>query len=133
MALRVDSRIYEKTMFHHDFLTFRVGRGDEASSFSVEFQQEEFSQEKDELVEEAVKIKGQYLSINEVPVATDLMHGPVGYIGPRRLVLEQLQMLVMQTSLFHSYYDLQFITISQKKRRRIGTGCAGYRMRICVM
>ncbi len=59
---------------------------DEASSFSVEFQQEEFSQEKDELVEEAVKIKGQYLSINEVPVATDLMHGPVGYIGPRRLV-----------------------------------------------
>lgn len=117
MALRVDSRIYEKTMFHHDFLTFRVGRGDEASSFSVEFQQEEFSQEKDELVEEAVKIKGQYLSINEVPVATDLMHGPVGYIGPRRLVLEQLQMLVMQTSLFHSYYDLQFITIFPEEEK----------------
>lgn len=117
MALRVDSRIYEKTMFHHDFLTFRVGRGDETSSFSVEFQQEEFSQEKDELVEEAVKIKGQYLSINEVPVATDLMHGPVGYIGPRRLVLEQLQMLVMQTSLFHSYYDLQFITIFPEEEK----------------
>lgn len=117
MALRVDSRIYEKTMFHHDFLTFRVGRGAEASSFSVEFQQEEFSQDKDELIDEAVKIKGQYLSINEVPVATDLMHGPVGYIGPRRLVLEQLQMLVMQTSLFHSYYDLQFITIFPEEEK----------------
>ncbi|WP_270996352.1 type VII secretion protein EssC [Listeria seeligeri] len=117
MALRVDSRIYEKTMFHHDFLTFRVGCGDESSSFSVEFQQEEFTQEKDELIEEAVKIKGQYLSINQVPVATDLMHGPVGYIGPRRLVLEQLQMLVMQTALFHSYYDLQFITIFPEEEK----------------
>ncbi|MBF2437239.1 type VII secretion protein EssC [Listeria seeligeri] len=117
MALRVDSRIYEKTMFHHDFLTFRVGCGDESSSFSVEFQQEEFTQEKDELIEEAVKIKGQYLSINQVPVATDLMHGPVGYIGPRRLVLEQLQMLVMQTTLFHSYYDLQFITIFPEEEK----------------
>ncbi|MBC1343626.1 type VII secretion protein EssC [Listeria welshimeri] len=117
MALRVDSRIYEKTMFHHDFLTFRVGRGDESSSFSVEFQQEEFSQDKDELIDEAVKIKGQYLSISGVPVATDLMHGPVGYIGPRHLVLEQLQMLVMQTSLFHSYYDLQFITIFPEEEK----------------
>ncbi|MBC1487605.1 type VII secretion protein EssC [Listeria sp. FSL L7-1485] len=117
MALRVDSRIYEKTMFHHDFLTFRVGRGGESSSFQVDFQQEEFSQDKDELIEEAVKIKGQYLSIDDVPVATDLMHGPVGYIGPRRLVLEQLQMLVMQTSLFHSYYDLQFITIFPEEEK----------------
>ncbi|MBC1713143.1 type VII secretion protein EssC [Listeria welshimeri] len=117
MALRVDSRIYEKTMFHHDFLTFRVGRGNESSSFSVEFQQEEFSQDKDELIDEAVKIKGQYLSISGVPVATDLMHGPVGYIGPRHLVLEQLQMLVMQTSLFHSYYDLQFITIFPEEEK----------------
>jgi S-DNA-T family DNA segregation ATPase FtsK/SpoIIIE len=35
----------------------------------------------------------------------------LGYIGPRPLVLEQLHLLVNQLSVFHSYHDLQFITI----------------------
>lgn len=111
MAKRVDSRIYEKTRFHHDFLTFRVGTGREQTSFSIDFREEEFTQKKDDLMEEAKKLKSQYTHVDHVPIATDLMHGPVGYIGPRRLVIEQLQLMVMQTALFHSYYDLQFITI----------------------
>ncbi|WP_099223950.1 type VII secretion protein EssC [Listeria costaricensis] len=117
MATSVDSRIYEKTMFHHDFLTFRVGCGEEKSSFPIDFREEEFTQEKDALIEEAKTLKSQYLRVQNVPVATDLMHGPVGYIGPRRLVLEQLQMMVMQTALFHSYYDLQFITIFPEEEK----------------
>jgi S-DNA-T family DNA segregation ATPase FtsK/SpoIIIE len=35
----------------------------------------------------------------------------LGYIGPRPLVLEQLHLLVNQLSVFHSYHDVQFITI----------------------
>ncbi|MEN2667803.1 type VII secretion protein EssC [Listeria aquatica] len=117
MATRVDSRIYEKTRLHHDFLTFRVGTGTEPISFSVDYKEEEFSQDKDPLADAASRLKGQYVDVNNVPVATDLMNGPVGYIGPRGLVLEQLQMLVMQTALFHSYYDLQFVTIFPEEEK----------------
>ncbi len=56
MAVRIDPRIYEKAMFHHDFLMYRVGTGDVKSSFPIEFNLEEFTQDKDELVEEAQKI-----------------------------------------------------------------------------
>ncbi|MBC1936643.1 type VII secretion protein EssC [Listeria grandensis] len=117
MALSVDSRIYEKTMFHHDFLQYRVGTGDENTSFNVEFQEEEFTQDKDELVESAKGLKSQYYSVKDVPMGTDLMNGPVGYIGHRALVLEQLQLMVMQTALFHSYYDLQFITVFPEEEK----------------
>ncbi|MDT0108911.1 type VII secretion protein EssC [Listeria booriae] len=117
MALSVDSRIYEKTMFHHDFLTYRVGTGEENTSFNVEFQEEEFTQDKDELVDSAKELKSQYYSVKDVPMGTDLMHGPVGYIGHRSLVIEQLQLLVMQTALFHSYYDLQFITVFPEEEK----------------
>lgn len=117
MAVAVNSRIYEKTMLHHDFLTFRVGTGTEPISFSVDYKEEEFTQEKDELLEAATKLKAQYYEVKNIPIATDLMNGPVGYIGPRRLVLEQLQMLVMQTALFHSYFDLQFITIFPEEEK----------------
>lgn len=117
MALSVDSRIYEKTMFHHDFLQYRVGTGEENTSFNIEFQEEEFTQDKDELIESAKDLKSQYYSVKDVPMGTDLMNGPVGYIGHRALVIEQLQLMVMQTSLFHSYYDLQFITIFPEEEK----------------
>ncbi|WP_147536200.1 type VII secretion protein EssC [Bacillus marasmi] len=118
MAMNVHSRIYEKTMFHHDFLMYRVGLGRVDTSFDIEFNVEEFTQDKDELVEEARTLRSQFLSLDQVPVATSLMKGPVGYIGPRQLVIEQLQMLVMQLSLFHSYHDLQFVTIFPEAEKR---------------
>ena len=46
-----------------------------------------------------------------MPLVANLAHGPVGYIGPRPLVIEQLQLMVNQLAFFHSYHDVQFITI----------------------
>lgn len=117
MAKGVDSRIYEKTMFHHDFLTYRVGLGRIDSSFDIEFSVEEFTLDKDQLVDEAKQLRSKYLSLEDVPVITSLMKGPVGYIGQRHLVLEQLQLFVMQTALFHSYHDIQFVTIFPEEEK----------------
>ncbi|SDZ50479.1 DNA segregation ATPase FtsK/SpoIIIE, S-DNA-T family [Evansella caseinilytica] len=117
LAAKVDARIYEKTMFHHDFLTFRTGLGTVAASFDIDFNEEEFTQEKDELVDAARELLSQNKEIENVPIAASLVKGPVGYIGQRRLVLEQLQLLVMQTALFHSYYDVQFITVFPEEEK----------------
>ncbi|QBQ07168.1 type VII secretion protein EssC [Sporosarcina pasteurii] len=117
MAQNVDARIYEKTMFHHDFLTYRVGLGSTESSFELDFSEEEFTLEKDELMDAARALRSQYVDLTDVPVVTDLMNGPVGYIGQRKLVIDQLQLLVMQTALFHSYYDLQFINIFPEEEK----------------
>ncbi len=117
MAINVDARTYEKTMFHHDFLHFRTGLGKIDSSFDIEFNEEEFTQEKDELVDMARVLLSQYQGIADVPVVTSLMNGPVGFIGQRELVLEQLQLFVLQTALFHSYHDVQFITIFPEEEK----------------
>lgn len=111
MATEVHARIYEKTMFHHDFLMYRVGLGDVDTSFEIEFNEEEFTQDKDELIKEAKELHNLFRQIKQVPITTSLMNGPVGYIGQRSLVLEQLQLLVLQTAFFHSYHELQFIVI----------------------
>ncbi len=130
MAVQVNPRIYEKTMLHHDFLTFSVGTGQANTSFEIQFNEEEFSQTKDELIDIARELRQRYLSLEDVPVVTDLMNGPVGYISQRSLVLEQLQLLVAQTALFHSYYDLQFITIFPEEEKKNGIGCASYHMEV---
>lgn len=118
MAKQIDARTYEKTIFHHDFLNYRVGLGEIDLSFDIDFKDEEFRQEKDELVDAARGLHAQYKAMKDVPVVTSLMKGPVGYIGTRNLVLEQLQLLVMQTALFHSYHDLQFITVFPEEEKK---------------
>src|SRR5699024_5781098 len=117
MAKNRDARTYEKTMFHHDFLNDRVGLGNVELSFEIDFKDEECTQEQDELVDAARDLRSQYNEMLEVPVVTSHMKGPVGYIGPRHLVLEQLQLLVMQTALLHSYHDLQFIKIFPEEEK----------------
>ncbi len=117
MAKKVHPRIYEKTMFHHDFLTYRVGFGKEDISFSIQFNDEEFSLDKDELVVEARKLRNSYIDIDNVPIVTTLADGPVGYIGQRNIVLEQLQLFISQLAFFHSYHDLQFITIFPEEEK----------------
>ncbi|WP_424475014.1 type VII secretion protein EssC [Oceanobacillus kimchii] len=118
MVTNIEARIYEKTMYHHDFLNFRTGLGRVDSSFEIEFNEEEFTQDEDELVDAARDLLGQFNELRNVPVVTSLAKGPVGYIGQRKLVLEQLQLIVMQLSLFHSYHDLQFITIFPEEEKK---------------
>ncbi|PAD39863.1 type VII secretion protein EssC [Terribacillus sp. 7520-G] len=117
MAAATEARIYEKTIYHHDFLNFRTGLGRVDTSFEISFNEEEFTQDQDDLMDEARHLLEQFKELHDVPVVTSLMKGPVGYIGQRRLVLEQLQLLVMQLALFHSYHDLQFVTIFPEEEK----------------
>ncbi|WP_416151677.1 type VII secretion protein EssC [Salipaludibacillus sp. HK11] len=117
LVLEVNARIYEKTMYHHDFLHFRAGLGFVDTSFNIEFREEEFTQDKDELVDLARNLRSQFQGLSHVPIVTSLTKGPLGYIGQRELVLEQLQLLVIQLSLFHSYHDVQFINIFPEEEK----------------
>ena len=110
-------RIYEKTPLHFDFLYYRLGLGKLPTSYQLTYGQQERSGKKDALEEEGYALYTRHRKIPDMPIPANLSHGPVGYIGPRNLVLEQLQLLVMQIATFHSYHDVQFITILPEEER----------------
>ena len=110
-------RIYEKTPLHFDFLYYRLGLGKLPTSYELNYGQQERSGKKDVLEEEGYALYSRHKKIPDMPIPANLSHGPVGYIGPRNLVLEQLQLLVMQIATFHSYHDVQFITILPEEEK----------------
>ena len=110
-------RIYEKTPLHFDFLYYRLGLGKMPTSYDLKYDQQERSGKKDALEEEGYALYSRHKKIPDMPIPANLSHGPVGYIGPRNLVLEQLQLLVMQLATFHSYHDVQFITILPEEEK----------------
>ena len=110
-------RIYEKTPLHFDFLYYRLGLGKLPTSYELNYGQRERSGKKDALEEEGYALYSRHKKIPDMPIPANLSHGPVGHIGPRNLVLEQLQLLVMQIATFHSYHDVQFITILPEEEK----------------
>lgn len=117
MASRYDHRIYEKTPLHFDFLSYRLGLGEREASFSLTYPPLDREKKLDDLEKEGLALYDQYRQTRELPIVANLMSGPVGYIGPRSVVLEQLQLLVYQLAFFHSYHDVQVITLSPEEEK----------------
>ena len=117
MVKRYDSRIYEKTPLHFDFLAYRLGLGKVPASYELKYGQEERSGKKDALEEEGYALFQAHQKIDNLPIVASLNRGPVGYVGPRPIVLEQLQLLVAQLAVFHSYHDLTIIPIIPEEEK----------------
>lgn len=117
LAKAYSHRIYEKTPQQFDFLFYRLGLGKVPTSYHLTYSQAERSGVKDPLEVEGYTLYDSHRYLDDMPIVANLMHGPVGYVGDRELVLEQLQLMVQQIALFHSYHEVQFVTIMPEEER----------------
>lgn len=108
---RREPRTYEKTYHHHDFMHYKLGTSDIDKSFKLNYQEDEFNQRRDDLFDEALNLYQFYDKVEKAPLVNDLIHGPIAYVGPRHLIMEQLQQLLLQLCTFHSYHDLECLMI----------------------
>ncbi|WP_236005868.1 type VII secretion protein EssC [Desemzia sp. RIT 804] len=113
----LNHRIYEKTPGHFDFLYYRLGLGRIPNSVDLTYSNKEREKKLDDLEAQGYHLFEQYQSLDKMPITVNLIDAPVGYIGPRKLVIEQLQLLVNQLAFFHSYHEVQFITIFPEEEK----------------
>lgn len=111
LATAHSPRVYEKTRAHEDFLWYRLGLGTVDASTSVDQGDRDRVGRPTELQSLARDLADEAATLDRMPITADLMHGQVGYVGPRRLVVEQLQLLVDQLTFFHSYHDVQLVMV----------------------
>lgn len=117
LAVASSPRVFEKTRTHADFLCYRLGLGTVDSSVAVEDGDRDRTGSGTELQDTARRLCADAQILAGMPIGADLMHGPVGYVGPRRLVVEQLQLLVDQIAFFHSYRDVQLVMVFPEHER----------------
>lgn len=111
MVDQFSSRIYEKKADDFDFLTYRLGLGDVESSAKITNRSSGSIDLDDPLMAKTYKLVNTHQILHDMPITTDLMHQPVGYIGPKNLVIEQLQWMLCQLATFQSYHDVRFISV----------------------
>lgn len=114
MVPRTDRRIYEKTPYHFDFLSYRIGLGDVNASFQVDYSDSELTKYNAQAHAKVQELLSFYRVTSQVPRINTLT-GPVGYIGTRQVVIEQVQQMMMQLATFQSYHDVQFIPVFREE------------------
>ncbi|MEG0328069.1 MAG: type VII secretion protein EssC [Erysipelothrix sp.] len=111
MAQNVDSRIYERNRQHFDYLKLRIGTGIVPLSFKIGFEEHEIEMERDPLVVRAGKLKSKFVELEDAPIYIDYSLGMIGYIGKQSVVVDEIIKTLMQLSFFHSYHDVEFLTV----------------------
>lgn len=111
LAASHSPRVFEKAPTHADFLCFRLGLGTVQPATTLELADADRIALGTELDDLARHLSASSAALERMPVTADLRHGTVGYVGPRRLVVEQLQLLMHELTFFHSYHDLQLVLV----------------------
>lgn len=119
IAATYNHRIYENSREHDDFLAYRLGVGELEPTYELSYKLAERSGLNDPLEKRGYELYLQHKQVQNLPLSIDLMNGPVAYVGPRDLVLEQIFMLVSRIAVFHSHLDLQIVSVMNENERKL--------------
>ena len=107
-----DSKIWERTPVHDDFLSVRVGIGNVPFAVKLVYQKQRFNVEDNILAGEPEKVGLEYEKVSNVPVCMDLFKDEIcGVVGDRARVITALNIIVLQIIANHGYDDVNIVLL----------------------
>jgi len=106
---RYDPRIYERLPHNKDFLQVSLGLGDAPAAVAVTTDVDE--RDDDEDARRVTALAEQFATQRNVPIPVNLRTQTVGLVGSGDTVTAAAQSLLFQAAVFHSYRDVNLITL----------------------
>ncbi|MCL1874345.1 MAG: type VII secretion protein EssC [Clostridiales bacterium] len=107
-----DSKLWEKTPAHSDFLCARVGMGNVPFAIKLQSNTARFNLEEDPLANEPEKIVLDFAKVNNAPVCLDLFNSEIcGIAGDNNRVMSLLNAVLLQIVTFHGYDDVNIVLL----------------------
>ena len=109
---RIDSKLWERTVAHNDFLSVRLGVGSVPFAINVKYDTRTSIMEEDELKLEPAKLAKEFERINSVPVCLDVFGSEIsGLAGEADKVSYLLQLMLLQIITNHGYDDVKLVLL----------------------
>ena len=107
-----DSKLWEKTPVHDDFLSVRVGIGNVPFAIKLKYEKQRFNLEDDPLICEPQKVGLEFEKVNNVPVCINLFKDEIcGLVGDNKRVMETLSTILLQIVTNHGYDDVNIVLL----------------------
>lgn len=108
-----DSRIYERMGNNKDFLEVSLGTGNQTSHLSVESDINQ--RDTDEITDRVKKLIDLYSTQRNVPITLNVTNQTLGLVGTYSVTKTAAQNLLFQVAFFHSYRDVNFVSLVPEK------------------
>lgn len=114
------SRLWERKIEDFDFLNIRWGIGDVPLKVDLQFPEEQFSMEDDDLVDILHQIAEDAKMIKLAPIVTSLVEKDVSslIIRDEKIFEKIMQSIIIQLIAFHSYEDLKIVFFVKKENEK---------------
>jgi len=112
------ARLWERNLDAYDFLTVRLGIGDVPCNIEIQYPEEQFTMEDDNLVEILNDIVDNSKMIKSAPIVTSLVENNVSAIIIKNNfnIKRFMQSLIIQLITFHSYEDLKLVFLLKEDK-----------------
>ena len=109
--------LWERELDQDDFLALRLGIGSTELQGKVNFPQEHFSLEDDNLLQEVYKLGAESTTLENVPVALSFIKNRISaIIGTAANKDQFIEGLILQMLAYHSYEDLKIVVLTDESR-----------------
>ncbi|MCL1905405.1 MAG: type VII secretion protein EssC [Clostridiales bacterium] len=111
-----DSKLWERTPAHSDFLSARAGMGNVPFAVKLCCERQRFDLEEDPLAGEPEKIALDFEKVNDVPVCLDIYNGEIcGIAGDNERVISLLNAVMTQLVTNHGYDDVNIVLLLKEE------------------
>lgn len=109
---------WDKRIDQSDFLVVRIGIGNELLDVKIEYPEEGFTIEEDELRKQADKIVEEYKYIENVPISYSFYDNKVTAImGEAKKSFNFMLNIILQLITFYSYEDLKLVVFTNEENK----------------
>ena len=115
------SRLWERNIDDYDFLTIRLGIGEVPLDIEVDYPEEQFTMEDDNLVDILSTIGNKSKTLKNAPITMSLVKNNISALIVKnnpKLEEKVIQNLIMQLITFHSYEDLKFVFLLKEDNQK---------------
>ena len=114
------ARLWERKIEDYDFLTVRLGIGDIPLDIDIQYPEEQFAMEDDNLVEILNNIVSNSKILKSAPIVTSLVEKNVSSIIVQKdeVIEKFMQSLIIQLIAFHSYEDLKIVFLLKEDKQK---------------
>lgn len=115
-----ERNLWERTLGQNDFLKLRLGIGNLPLEAEIKYPEKKFTLDDDNLMDELYRLAEEPKILARVPVTLSLLEQTIsGIIGSRGYVVSLVKDLIFQLASLHSYDELKFVFIYDKKEQDI--------------
>ena len=113
-------RLWERKIENFDFLTLRLGTGDVPLDIDIQYPEEGFTMEDDNLVEILNKIGKKSKTLKNVPVVMSFTENNITGIISQDIEVQKkfMKNLILQMITFHSYEDLKLVFLLKDDKEK---------------